>query len=80
MVRMRDHAIYRDQDVLITTLNDDTLAGRVLYTSRGSLTLGQVAQMTPAGKAVPLAGVVVIQTAAVAWIQIHHQGQIGGER
>lgn len=71
---MRQHRVWRGQDILITTTNDDTLTGRVTWTDRDGITLAGVHQITADGRA-PLAGVVTIMHHGIAWLQVHHQAE-----
>ncbi|WP_178945911.1 hypothetical protein [Kocuria sp. TGY1127_2] len=68
----KHHDIYLRQQVVVTTLNNDSLSGTVTYTDRHEITLEHVELLTNKDP-VPLAGVINIQVPAIAWIQVHHQ-------
>ena len=62
--------MYRDQNIVVTTVNNDSIAGRATWTTRHELTLERAELLGP-GEPTPMAGVITINTHAIAWIQIH---------
>lgn len=68
----RQYDIYQRQQVVVTTLNNDSLSGTVTFTDRHEITLEHVELLTDKDP-VPLAGVINIRIDAIAWIQVHHQ-------
>lgn len=75
---MSGHQIYRDQWVVVTTVNNDSFFGQCVWTTRHEMTLRSVAQLTEQGK-IPLDGSVTISAHAIVWVQLPDAGE-GGER
>lgn len=66
---MPGHQIYRDQWVVVTTLNNDSFHGFCVWTTRHEMTLRKVSQLTGEGK-IPLDGSVTVMAQAIVWVQI----------
>lgn len=63
---------YQGHDVVVTTVNNDSLSGRVAWVSKHEVTLHDVELLTD-DTPVPLAGVINIRINAIAWVQVHHR-------
>ena len=66
---MPGHQIYRDQWVVVTTLNNDSFYGFCVWTTRHEMTLRKVSQLTGEGK-IPLDGSLTVMAQAIVWVQI----------
>ncbi|MCT1366613.1 hypothetical protein M4D50_01175 [Rothia sp. p3-SID1597] len=64
---------YHGHDVVITTINNDSLAGRVAGSTKHEVILHDVKLLTE-NEPVALAGVINIRIDAIAWVQVHKKG------